>query len=72
MEFRKKECQKSRWDEIHPGDVFANNGDICIKVEKKATKDGLVFNAINLSDGGFYYIPKDEECEVFKDCYLAY
>lgn len=72
MEFRKKEYQKSRWDEIRPGDVFVDDGDICIKVEKKETKDGRIFNAIGLSDGSFYYIPKDEECEVFKDCYLVY
>lgn len=48
------------------------NDDICIKVEKKETKDGFIFNAIGLTDGGFYYVPEDEEVEVLKDAVLTY
>lgn len=35
MELRKKECQKSHWNEINPGDVFIDDDDIYIKVKKK-------------------------------------
>lgn len=72
MEFRKKECQKSRWNEIRPGEVFIDDGDIYIKVQKKETKDGIVFNAIHLSDGCFYYTLLDKEYEILKDAVLIY
>lgn len=72
MELRKKECQKSHWNEINPGDVFIDDDDIYIKVEKKETKDGFIFNAIGLSDGRFYYMPANEKYEALKDCYLVY
>lgn len=71
MKFKKKEGHELRWYEIRLGEVFISD-DICIKVEKKETKDGFIFNAIGLSDGGFYYMPEDEEYEVLKDCYLTY
>ena len=71
MKFKKKEAHKLRWYEIRLGDVFIND-DICIKVEKKETKDGFIFNAIGLTDGEFYYMPEDEEYEVLKDAVLTY
>ena len=71
MKFKKKEGHELRWYEIRLGEVFISD-DICIKVEKKETKDGFIFNAIGLTDGGFQYMPEDEKYEVLKDCYLAY